>query len=822
VLYAKAKWTMPELDDQAVERLASKLNISKMVARLLVIRGITNTDEAEQFLYAKEDQLHDPFLLDGMKAAVSRVLLALERKEKIRIYGDYDADGVSSTSLMIGLLRTLNAEFDYYIPHRQAEGYGLHIAAIDAAKQQGVDLIITVDTGISAVEEIAHAAYLGIDVIVTDHHEPPVVLPAAYAILNPRKPGCEYPFKSLAGVGVAFKLAHALLGRMPNEWLEYVAIGTIADLMPLQDENRILVKLGIERIRSTRRAGIHALLRVSGIDKQTVSAGHIGFSIAPRINASGRLDRADTAVSCLTSENEQEADQLAHDLDRLNRERQQIVEDIASEALEQARQMEQYGTLGKVLVLAGEGWNVGVVGIVASKVLERYYRPTIILSIDRAKGIAKGSARSIPGFDIHGALTECAEMLDHYGGHQAAAGMTLQSKQVNNLRKQLNDVAERVLQEGDLTPILTPDLELGLSDISTDVIDQLELLGPFGMNNPHPSFVMSGLRIKELKLLGKDRQHLKLMLFAPNAGSGARCEITPKTTELPIIEALAFGKAEWSQQMSMSGNIDVYGELSINEWNGVRRPQIMIKDLRITERQVFDWRGRSASDTVITEWLSRKQNAGTTSRGAIIFRVEEASLVQLADTSAALWLIKDDQLIALNGIAEEADPAQIKDLLFLTLPPAIERAANMLRLFSEVERVYAVFHDTRSYMSGGMPTREQFKQIYSLLNALREPISEAEALYRLRERTGLTSDSIRFILAVFADSGFIQEEAGMVAIVPSPPKKELADSSVYTEKIDRVEVEQVFIYSTGFELKEWIVHQLTPQAASRSLSASIS
>jgi single-stranded-DNA-specific exonuclease len=334
MLQGKARWTVGQSEEggDKAQTLEKELNVSPFLSRLLAARGITESEQAAAFLHGGTDCIHDPFLLDGMDLAVGRIRRAIESGEKIRIYGDYDADGVSSTSLMVSLFKQLGCDFDYYIPHRVQEGYGLHNGAIDIAKEQGVSLMVTVDTGISAVEQIAYAASLGIDVVVTDHHEPPEHLPGAYALVNPKKSDCPYPFKQLAGVGVAVKLAQALLGRWPEELLEYVAIGTIADLMHLSDENRMMVKQGIERIRNTANPGLRALLEVSGVAVKDVNSTHIGFALAPRINASGRLLSADAAVRLLTTDSEQEAMQLADNLDALNKERQRIVDDMTKEA----------------------------------------------------------------------------------------------------------------------------------------------------------------------------------------------------------------------------------------------------------------------------------------------------------------------------------------------------------------------------------------------------------------------------------------------------------------------------------------------------------
>lgn len=809
VLQAKAKWITAETDATAAQTLADELGLSTVLARLLVARGLADPTRAAGFLYGGEDIFHDPFMLDGMRPAVERIGRALKDGEKLLVYGDYDADGVCSTALMSRLMATLGANSEYYIPHRQHEGYGLNNAAIDDAAERGIKLIITVDNGISAVEQIAHARERGIDVIVTDHHEPPTLLPEAYALINPKKPGCPYPFKELAGVGVAWKLAHALLGDVPRQWLELAAIGTIADLMPLQGENRTLVKLGLEQIRSAGSPGIRALLDVADIDPRQTSAGHVGFSLAPRINASGRMERADTAVACLIADDAQQAAEHAGELDRLNRERQQLVDEMAEQAIALAEKLREAGMLEKVLVLSAEQWNVGVAGIVASKVLERYYRPTIILCIDPATGKAKGSARSIPGFDMYEAMSSCAELFDHYGGHKAAAGMTLSRELLPDLHRALNDYADNVLTEEQLQPQLRADLELRLDDISPEMIGQLELLAPFGMNNPSPRFIISGLQVKDTRLMGRDRQHVKLQLADPG-------------NESLTLEAVGFGKAAWCSQLSATAKVDVVGEASINEWNGQRKAQLIVQDLRVPHRQAFDWRGRGASDGDLRRWLG---GDGAEQRGIVVFRRRDASLL-LAECGGAaalrpaLWLFDEaGRFAALNEQARSADPASVADMLLYALPPDKQRMELLLPLCAGAERLYALLRDTTPFAAPPPPDREQFKRVYAAL--MREPLSELALERRFVGSKALTAAALHFIIAVFEDLRLIERSGELLQASASTDKKELSSSSVYSEHRHRDEVERTFVYSSAAELSGWLLARLASGSALQSWEVSV-
>ncbi|HIW31450.1 MAG TPA: single-stranded-DNA-specific exonuclease RecJ, partial [Candidatus Paenibacillus intestinavium] len=562
-------------DEKLATQLSKQLTIPTLVTKLLIQRGYTNVDSIEAFLYGTPAQMHDPYLLAGMNEAVQRILLAKEQGEKVWIYGDYDADGVSSTSLLFFTFAELELQFDYYIPHRMLEGYGLNKGAIDKAHQAGVALIVTVDTGISAYEEVEYAKQLGIDVVITDHHEPPEQLPQAAAVVNPKQLHCPYPFKGLAGVGVAFKLATALLKGAPMQWSGIVALGTIADLMPLEDENRIIVSYGLAELRKGEQIGFSALAEVCGINISELSAANIGFGIAPKINAAGRLKHAKQAVELIISSSQQEAIQLATELDYLNKERQLIVETMVQEAEAQWQgKLQAAGQAGQsapnVIVLAQEGWNVGVIGIVASKMLERYYKPVIVFGIDAEKGTAKGSARSIEGYDLHAALTECDSMLEHYGGHQAAAGMTVRIENLPQLESELDSLAVRWLTEEDWIPKLKIDLSCDLQDITLDTIKQLSLLEPFGMSNPSPRILVKHTSLAERRAIGKEGKHLKLLL---------------KDQQLTL-DVIGFGMGDYAKQLIVAESLEVVGELSINEWNSIKKPQLQLQDIHVPKEVI--------------------------------------------------------------------------------------------------------------------------------------------------------------------------------------------------------------------------------------------
>ncbi|OAB34182.1 single-stranded-DNA-specific exonuclease RecJ [Paenibacillus glacialis] len=792
MLHSKYKWQPQAYDANASQQFAEVLSISPLLASLLITRGICTVEEANMFIKGNMDDLHDPFLLHGMKEAVPRILHAIDSEEHILVYGDYDADGVSSTSLMIHLMRHMGASFDIYIPHRSNEGYGLHNHAMDWAHQQGVSLMITVDTGISAVEQVAYANSLGIDVIITDHHEPPEVLPNAYALINPKLSVCSYPYKGLAGVGVAYKLCQALLGNPPMEWTELVAIGTIADLMPLTGENRILVRTGLASMRKSTFQGIQALLEVSGIVKETVTSTNIAFGMAPRINASGRLDHAGRAVSLLTTEDSTEALGLAHELDSLNKQRQKVVEDILQEALAQLALKIQNAGLPSVIVLAGKGWNVGVVGIVASKILERYYRPVLILGIDEETGICKGSARSIPGLDMYAALTSCKHLMDHYGGHPAAAGMSLHIEQLSEFECALNQYAKSILIPEDLIPVVVADGEWKVSDLPISVIEEIELLQPFGMDNPIPRFIIRDIELRESRTMGRDHNHLRLTMQQENSR----------------LEAVAFGQGDLAELLTTGIPLDVIGELSINEWNGSRKLQLMLHDLAVSEPQVYDLRGVKEPDVEMNRFL---QLMGPRLRGQstqIGVLSEENTLRDVRNhlKELSLWVYdKNGGMTSANTVAEQDGKEDITTLFVLDAPQSPRQLDEMMTAYKSLRNIVLLHAmDVREKLQ--VPDRELFKKLYILLSRIgSKPVSERDVLSQISRQSSTSVRMLSKMMDVFEELSFIERSNGSITLVPKPPKKDLDDSLHFRELGNLAEMEQNLFYTNTMQLTNWMI-----------------
>jgi single-stranded-DNA-specific exonuclease len=560
------RWTIKPADEEAVGRLVGQLRLSRLTARTLVCRGVSDPEEARQFLSQDLQALPDPFLMKDMDRGVALVEEALARGSLIRVYGDYDVDGVCATALIVRALRRLGAKVDWYIPHRIDEGYGVNEEAVRQAKEEGVGLLITVDCGSTAVAEVALARQLGLEVLVTDHHRPEAQLPSA-PVLNPWRADCAYPFKDLAGVGVAFKLIAAVARTrgLPEgaefAFLDLVCLGTIGDVVPLLGENRLLVQHGLHRIGRSKKPGITALVEAAGIDAG-VGARHVAFGLAPRINAAGRMEHAEAAVNLLLTADRAEAQQLAAYLCEQNDRRRAQEQEIAAEAHELvAREVDL--SREKVIVLASERWHPGVIGIVASRLVERYHRAALLIAV--SEGVGKGSGRSIAALNLWEALRECAPLLTRFGGHHYAAGFGVNAERVPDLRRRINEVADQWLTEEDLVREIAADSEADLSDLSVDAVGELSRLAPFGMGNPAPLIVTRSLEVCETTQVG-NAQHLALRLRADS--------------DHPA-EAIWFGQGPLGDRLPQGACVDICHRPRLDEWQGNVRVRLHVEDMRL-------------------------------------------------------------------------------------------------------------------------------------------------------------------------------------------------------------------------------------------------
>lgn len=597
------KWLIKEIDEQVAVSLAQEMNISLIVARILVSRGIIEPKAVADFLQGAQEPYHSPFLLKDMQKAIDRICLAMEKKEKIVIYGDYDVDGITASSLLYLFLQGYEADVDYYIPERQAEGYGLNATALKQLAETGTSLLITVDCGISAVATIAEAPK-SLDIIVTDHHNPPAVLPEALAVINPKQPDCLYPYKDLAGVGVAFKLCQGLyqsLNETTDFWQEHldlVALGTIADIVPLTGENRELVRRGLAVISKTGNVGLQALLKVARIQSKKINTGSVGFMLAPRLNAAGRLANAKIGVKLLTIKDADMAQRLSQDLEVENSNRQEIEKVILAQAEEL---ITEQGGAKDVLVLAHENWHSGVIGIVASRLVDKYHLPTVMISIGEDE--CKASCRSISSFDMYQALVAMQEYLIQFGGHRQAAGFSIVKAKIDAFRQALTCYAQEVLAADDYVPKLNVEVLVDdLSQINHKLVKDLSKLEPYGMGNPSPLLAVKDVAIASLSTIGVDGQHLKML-------------VKDKHTD---VSAIMWRKGQYKSFLYEGAKVDLAFIPEINEWRNEQTINLRIVDIK-QDCVLSDFRRdiQKKKDEIIFSVLQKKKKTAIYCNNAI-------------------------------------------------------------------------------------------------------------------------------------------------------------------------------------------------------------
>ena len=554
------KWQVYQVDNEKVEQIQQKYEVNKLLATILANRGIVEEKQIDKFLHPKRSDFYNPYEMPDMEIAVSRIIKAIENEEKTIIYGDYDVDGITSVTVLKSFLEERGLEVAEYIPNRLNEGYGLNNNAVEKIASQGYTLMITVDCGISAVEEVRYANELGIETIITDHHEPGNELPAALAVVDAKRKDNKYPFRNLAGVGVVFKLSQAIGMRLDLEEKEYlkyldiVCIGTISDIVQLVDENRVIVKLGLKLVEQTKNLGLKSILKSAGYSK--IDSTTISFGVAPRINASGRMGHQEDALKLFLSKEIDEVNELTQKLNDYNRIRQETEKNIYAEVISKIEKdnLSEKNTI----VVMGKNWHHGVIGIVSSKITEMYFKPSILLCEEDDCG--KGSGRSIPGFDLYEALTECKEFIDRFGGHSMAIGINIKKEKFKNFKDKLEEIATQKHIE-DIVPILKIDAQVSLDEISKDMVDSLKELEPFGEENKTPLFVFKNLKIDSIRALSEGK-HLKLTL----------------KDSKNIVNAIGFNLGELTNEYKIDDRVDVVGNLEINSFNGMENIQINIKD----------------------------------------------------------------------------------------------------------------------------------------------------------------------------------------------------------------------------------------------------
>ena len=728
----------PQVEDADFTKIAKKAGLGPEAARLLFSRGIKDEDSLSRFLAPSLDDLHDPYLLHDMDKAVNRIRRAIEQGEFILVYGDYDADGMTSASILKETLEQLGAECLVYLPNRFTDGYGPNASVYKYfIEQQGISLIVTVDNGVAGHEAIDLAQSMGVDVIVTDHHSLPEVLPDAYAIVHPEHPEADYPFKHLAGCGVSFKLACALLEEVQVELLDLVAIGTIADMVSLTDENRIMLQYGLEVLRNTQRIGLQELFEIAGISSGDLTEETVGFQLAPRLNALGRLDDPNPAIDLLTGFDDEEVREIALMIQDKNEERKEIVQAIYEEAKSLVDPNKS------VQVLAKEGWNPGVLGIVAGRLLEEFGQTVIVLNIE--DGRAKGSARSIEAVDIFDALDPHRDLFLAFGGHAGAAGMTLE---VDKLEA-LSELLEAYITEKGLDVAtknnLRLDEDLDLEALTIETVKNFERLAPFGMDHQKPIFYIRDFQVENARTMGAGNAHLKLKISKGSAN----------------FEVVAFGKGSLATEFAQVKDLELAVTLSVNQWNGQIALQLMMVDARVDGVQLFNIRSKS---------------------------VELPEGVPVLDFTSDLPEMFSGPAIVVKNIPE--DLSLLKQVLQ-------EQDFSAIYFKNDIDKPY--------YLTG-YGTREQFAKLYKTIYQfpefdIRYKLKDLSAYLKI-EQILLVK-----MIQIFEELGFVTISDGVMKVNKEAPKRDIAESQIYQQLRQTVKDQEMMALGTVQEIYNFLMEK---------------
>lgn len=764
VIHSKYIWKTEEIAKDKAAALAEELGVSPVLAEMLSKRKVTTKGQLDKFFHPDKFSAYDPFLLQEMDKAVERIQKAIAQNEKIMIYGDYDADGVTSIAVLFSSLEKLGAQVDFYIPNRFTEGYGPNKEAFQMIKNQGYDLLITVDNGIAALDVMEFAKEIDLDVIITDHHEKRDTLPEAIAVIHPRHPLSEYPFHDLAGVGVSYKLSHALLGEEPEELLDLVAVGTVADLVSLTDENRLLVQKGLQVLRNTPNLGLQALAKKAGAKLHEATEETIGFMLAPRLNAVGRLGAADPACELLLAHMDEEAEELAQLIDETNKERRTLVADITKQA---SQMVEEMGKMPSMIIVAASDWNAGVLGIVASRLVEKFGRPTICLAIDEATGLAKGSGRSVPAFHLYQELDQNRELLEAFGGHPMAAGLTIRVDALQAFMENMEGQAAKLSQE-DLKPALQIEDTISLETASLSFIQMVEQMAPFGTGNPKPLFKFASVHLEGTKQIGADKTHLKTFLKKDEAS----------------LDAVGFNIGHLVSELSPAAEVDVVGELSVNEWNNVRKPQFRLVDLSVSHWQVFDVRNRTEWNQLLREKKSKR----------VFICFEESSKEALDNL--------EETVIAFSDSLSEASLPKSEEIIFADIPQKVEQLERVV-LEIQPEKIYFHFHSGENNEMDRLPDRKAFASLYGLIKKF-QPFSLSKYEEALSRKFGWSKQQIEFMSGVFFELDFVKIEGDVITLQETAGKRNLEEAKLYQQKERELETRQKLLYASYSDLLNWM------------------
>ena len=769
---AKFKW---ELADNApsltVDNLEKELGISRILATLLAQQGIDSTEQAKKFFEPSMEEIHDPTLLHDMDKAVERIEQAVEKQEQITIYGDYDADGITSTSLMYETLLSIGANVNYYVPNRFTDGYGPNMDAYQRLIDNGTQLFITVDNGVSGKNVIDKVMAAGVDVVITDHHELPADLPNAVAIVHPRYPGSNYPFPDLSGVGVAFKVAWALTGEFPIEELDLVAIGEIADVVNVTDENHALISYGIQQLRQGMRPGLAALMELADIKANNLTDQDIGFGIAPRLNALGRIADANDGVKLLTSLDENESQKLAKEVDQANKERQNLVAEIMKEAEKQANSSANQQK--RTLLIVGKGWHQGVLGIVASRIMNETGKPTIIASTDQNNPtLIKGSGRSVDSFNLFNALEAHCELFTTFGGHPAACGLSFDQKNIVPLQIALEEEAGKQKFDPMVKQPLPIAMKLAPADVTQQLYNDIQRVAPFGPGNMEPVFELNNVKVVDVKTMGQEHQHLKFSIVSDKKN----------------LTVVAFGQGNLATLLSApTGQINLAVKVSLNEWRGKKTVQLMLEDLQINGTVIIDERTNkltpqlfSSSDYYIVREPRLRENIAPHVAPGYTLSIEEAIKTDFSGQQVTLVDCPSSEEMLKQIFAEdEGEPATIRLLLY----------------------------QRKSAYLAGLPTRNDFAQLYRFIYKQKEikwPMQTKAVSNHLK----INMDRLNLMIQVFSEAGFVTIKDDVLKFNEPTNKTDLTQTKRYQKQLAQYKVEQQLLFNDAATVAKWLLEYL--------------
>ena len=765
---AKYDWQMPKIEEPTPSfvEASEAYQLSPVLAQLLWNRGIKTKEALHRFIQPEMTDLHDPYLLYDMEKVIERLHEAVIAEEHIVIYGDYDADGITSTTVLKEALELIGADVETYLPNRFTDGYGPNVERYQDLIQKGAQLIVTVDNGVSGHEAIAYANSQGIDVIVTDHHELPSELPQAYGIIHPRHPKGAYPFKDLAGVGVAFKVACALLDDIPLELLDLVAIGTIADMVSLTDENRAMVIWGLQQIKQGARIGLNELLLICGEKISEVNEETIGFSIAPRLNAIGRLGDPNPAIDLMTTFDKNHAQELAEVFNQLNQQRKDLVEIATKEALQQIMPE------NKIHLLVGENWHEGILGIVAGRVMQETGQPAIALT-HKEDGLLKGSGRSTAALNMFEMLEKSRELLATFGGHHAAVGLSLLKTNLPLLQEAINHyLLEEQIDLSKGLP-LAIDGEMAIETVDLSLIQSLQRLAPYGMHNPIPQFVFKNVSVRESRSIGSEQKHLKFVLDNDKGHQ---------------VDGIGFGFGQ-DQSEFETENIHLVAQLTINEWNGHTIPQLRLQDYQVSTIQVFDFRGKK-----------HHQQLDFTEETLFVAFSKKLYKVFKEKQKHPVIYVENIESFKELYVSEHS----CSQLVVIDTPVVLDWVKVIIHE-TQISRVYILGLSSDEAYLEGLGSREQYAKLFKLIKG-QDQLDVRHKLPAMATYTGIPVQLLIFMIQVFVELEFVTLENGLLKNIDEPVKRALTESEIYQARQRKIKNEEFLLLSDLAMIKNWICH----------------